>query len=134
MRRRRSSVLQANFGIWLYFSNDVIKWLLTFWVSLLTSAEAAWIDIVNPYRDELKVTLDQDSSYQAVGLSVLNETEKKLELSFRITRSMIALSAKFPQTSYGHVSLWPRTSAVLYLPADTSRFEVIRLSLEEGAL
>jgi hypothetical protein len=114
-----------------YLSVDVIKRLLTFWLSLLVSAGAAWIDIVNPYRDELKITFEQGSRHQAVGLSVLNETDKKLDLSFRITRSLIALSAKYPQTSYGHTALWPRTSAVLYLPADTSRFEVTRLSVIE---
>ncbi|MGA8659579.1 MAG: hypothetical protein WB586_25940 [Chthoniobacterales bacterium] len=112
-------------------SVDVIKRLLTFWLSLLVSAGAAWIDIVNPYRDELKITFEQGSRHQAVGLSVLNETDKKLDLSFCITRSLIALSAKYPQTSYGHTALWPRTSAVLYLPADTSRFEVTRLSVIE---
>jgi len=112
-------------------SNDVIKRLLTFWLSLLVSAGAAWIDIVNPYRDELKITFEQGSRHQAVGLSVLNETDKKLDLWFRITRGLVALSAKYPHTSYRHTALWPRTSAVLYLPADTSRFEVIRLSVIE---
>lgn len=108
---------------------DVIKRLLTFWLSLVASAGAAWIDIVNPYRDELKITFEQ--GHQAVGLSLLNETDQKLDLSFRVTRSLIALSTKYPQTNYGHTALWPRTSAVLYLPADTSRFEVIRLSVIE---
>jgi hypothetical protein len=111
----------------------VIKWLLTLWVSLLTSAEAAWIDIINPYRDELKITLEQGSKRQAVGLSILNETDKKLDVSFRLTRGMIVFSAKYPETSYGHTALWPRSSAVLYVPVDTSSFEVIRLSSIEGS-
>jgi hypothetical protein len=119
----------SQFWVGLYFSNDVTKWLLTFWVSLLTSAEAAWIDIVNPYRDELKITLEQGSGHQAVGLSVLNETDKKLDVSFRLTRGMIAFSVKYPETSYGHTALWPRSSSVLYVPADTRSFEVIRLSV-----